>query len=194
MRIRLATGLVLSLVLLTAVPTHAGATGPAAFNLRSLDVPPGLMHKVNTNPTPAQAAKDDQTTVATLKKWGQVGYNLVEYTRDDPTSGIFAVLSTIEQFHTPPQAVAEYQRRVVRGLDDTSVTLHPMAINSLGSEHTAWTLTEEQLGVNEQVAVVFFVRGNYMVAVTIVGVRGTTDTSQLGRLAHIVDHRIQAHR
>ncbi len=199
MRIHLVAGFALMLMLLTAMPAHAAATGPAALNLVLSDLPAGFMLAGNINISMADAASESGESVAALMKQGRMGTNDVTFQAGaklgnlTAIAGILTIDSRIVEFHTGTQASDEYQRTLTALIQQKQgLGLHPLALSAVGKASTAWTAKQTVGATKSVIDLVSFVRGRYVVNFNFVGLADKVNSKVLDGLTHIVDHRVQA--
>jgi hypothetical protein len=89
--------------------------------------------------------------------------------------------------------VADYRGALRRLTPPKGYTKKPMSVDAVGQQHAAYKLTAAKNGIPVAVFMVFFRRGNYVVAVQDAGIQYTFDPGETLTLARIVDGRIQKH-
>lgn len=181
----------------TAPPTTPPTAGPVGRSPSNIaltlnDVGGSFIETASTSHSNAEVAATYNLSPADLVRRGRITSYETQFS-EQQASGILQVDDVVAAWRTPRGAQWDFTRVVSQILNSRPRPqgVQTLSVPGLGDTRRAFTFHAARQPANLVDYALIFRRGRYRAYVQVVGVTGTVDDSEVLRLAHIIDTRMQ---
>lgn len=177
----------------TPTPAASALAPPAAFALKTADVPENLQQSVSRYHSTAEVAQAYGLDPVDLQRRGRITSYESEF-KGRAAAGMIAIDDVVAAWKTPAGARWDYARvrQAAEHPDFQLQSLSGIPADGLGDRGTAFSFRRNGQSSNLRDYAIVFTRGRYRVFLQIAAVYGTVSDADVLHLAHVIDGRIKS--